>query len=124
MTTPTPTTELPRDTWRSYFDDFSRHLPALEAKVEVDGDDVGGQIIAENMLLTGLTYDDRDDVFVIGLAREGKEVFEHLVQRPQQILVTATDTLESVDVKDAEQRQTIVYLTPAPDLPDLDSESA
>jgi hypothetical protein len=119
MTSPTPTTELPRETWRAYFDNFSRHLPAMEATVEVDGKDLGAQIIAENMLLTGLTYDDKDDVFVIGLAREGEEVFEHLVERPQQIMVAAIDTLESVDVKDAEEHQTIVYLQMAPELPEL-----
>jgi hypothetical protein len=122
MTSSTPTTEIPRDTWRSYFDTFSRHLPALEATVEVDGKDVGAQVVAENMLLTGLTYDDRDDVFVIGLAGKGEEVFEHLVERPQQIFVAALEALESVEVKDAEERETIIYLHPAPELPPPDSQ--
>ncbi|HWF73327.1 MAG TPA: DUF5335 family protein [Solirubrobacteraceae bacterium] len=118
------TTEIPRRDWRTYFDNFSRHLPALEATVEVDGRDLGAQVIAENMLLTGLTYDDRDDVFVIGLAREGQEVMEHLVERPQQIMVAAIDILESVDVRDAEERQTIVSLRPAPELPaDADADA-
>jgi Family of unknown function (DUF5335) len=111
------TTDIPRGAWRSYFDDYSRHLPAVEATVEVDDPELGPQTIAEGLLLTGLTYDDRDDVFVIGLAREGQEVFEHMVERPQKILVAAIDELESVDVEDAERRRTIVNLQPAPELP-------
>ncbi|HWF25081.1 MAG TPA: DUF5335 family protein [Solirubrobacteraceae bacterium] len=122
MSTPTPTTEIPRDTWRPYFDDYSRHLPAVEATVEIDSRELGSQIVAEGLLLTGLSYDDRDDVFVIGLAREGEEVFEHLVEQPQKILVAATNELEALDIEDAEQRRTIVSLQQVPELPELDED--
>jgi hypothetical protein len=121
MSTPTPTTEIPRDTWRPYFDTYSRHLPAVEATVEVDSPQLGSQIVADG-LLTGLTYDDRDDVFVIGLARDGEEVFEHLVEQPQKILVTAIDDLEALDIEDAGQRRTIVSLQQVPELPALDED--
>jgi hypothetical protein len=118
FTSMTPATkEIPQGAWRSYFDDYSRHLPAIEATVEVNDPELGSQLVAEGLMLTGLTYDDRDDVFVIGLAREGEEVFEHLVEHPEKILVAGLDALESVDVQDAEQRQTIVSLQPAPELP-------
>jgi hypothetical protein len=117
MSTPTPTTEIPRDTWRPYFDEYSRHLPAVEATVEVDSPELGSQIVADGLLLTGLTYDDRDDVFVIGLARDGEEVFEHLVEQPQKILVATIDDLEALDIEDAERRRTIVSLQKVPELP-------
>jgi hypothetical protein len=122
MSTPTPTTEIPRDTWRQYFDDYSRHLPAVEATVEVDSPELGSQIVAHGLLLTGLTYDDRDDVFVIGLARDGEEVFEHLVEQPQKILVASIDDLEALDIEDAEERRTIVNLQQVPELPALDED--
>jgi hypothetical protein len=122
MSTPTPTTEIPRDTWRRYFDDYSRHLPAVEATVEVDSPELGSQIVADGLLLTGLTYDDRDDVFVIGLARDGEEVFEHLVEQPQKILVASIDDLEALDIEDAERRRTIVNLQQVPELPALDED--
>lgn len=114
------TTEIPRAAWRSYFDNYSRDLPALEATVEVNDPELGSQIVAEGLMLTGLTYDDRDDVFVIGLAREHEEVFEHLIDHPQKILIAAIEGIESFDVQDAERRQTIVNLQPAPGAPELE----
>jgi hypothetical protein len=114
------TTEIPRGAWRSYFDDYSKHLPALEATVEVEDPELGPQIIADGLVLTGLTYDDRDDVFVIGLERDGEEVFEHLVEHPEKIVVAGIDGLESIDVQDAERRQTIVSLQPPPELPPVE----
>jgi len=114
------TTEIPRGAWRSYFDNYSRHLPAQEATVEVDDPELGAQVVAERLLLTGLTYDDRDDVFVIGLAREGEEVFEHMVEHPQKIIVATIDGLASIDVEDAEQRKTTVNLEAVPELPELE----
>src|SRR5437016_14587697 len=57
--------QIPRSEWRQYFDDFSRNLPALAASIEVDGPETGAQIEAERGLLTGISYDDRDDIVVI-----------------------------------------------------------
>jgi hypothetical protein len=120
----TATTEIPREAWRTYFDAYSKRLPAVEATVEVDSRELGAQILAERLLLTGLTYDDRDDVFVIGLAREGhQEVFEHLVDQPRKILVAAIDELEALDIEDAEQRRTMVSLKLVPELPGPDEDS-
>jgi hypothetical protein len=112
------TTEIPRDAWRSYFDNYSRHLPAIDATVEVNDPELGSQIVAEGMRLTGLTYDHGNDIFVIGLAREGEEVFEHVVDHPQKILIASIDGVESIDVEDSERRHTIVSLEPELELPD------
>jgi hypothetical protein len=81
------TEELERAGWREYFDNLSRGLGAVEATVEVDGSDLGAQIEAENLVLTGISYDDRDDVVVVALAEPGRqrEDLEHLVYEPQRI---------------------------------------
>ena len=81
------TREIPRSEWRGYFDDFSRDLDELRATVEVDGAAVGAQIEAERPLLRGITYDDGDDIVVIGLDASGEsgEDLEHIVYKPQTI---------------------------------------
>ena len=116
------TLELPRDTWRSYFDDFSKTLVAAEATVEVDGQDLGAQILAERLVLTGVTYDNKDDIVVIGLDAPGgdPEDYEHIVSAPKRIFVAAGDGLEvetAIDIEDAEDHRTIVRVRPVPELP-------
>jgi uncharacterized protein DUF5335 len=118
-----PTTqEIPRDTWRPYFDELSKTLGTVEATVEVVGPDIGAQIEAERLVLTGLTYDDRDDVVVIGLDAPGDppEDLERMVEHPQKILVATGDTppIEmTIDIQDAQEHQTIIRVVRPPALP-------
>jgi hypothetical protein len=114
------TGELPRERWRTYFDDFSRGLATTQAAVEIDGPDLGAQVQSEGLLLNGITYDDRDDVLVIGLSPGGPaESLEHLVSSPQRIRVESSDGIlpSTIEVEDAEGQQTLVRLQPAPALP-------
>jgi hypothetical protein len=108
------TREIPRAEWRNYFDRFSREQPELLASVEVIGAEVGAQIEAERPRLTGITYDDKDDILVIGLDAPGglPEDLEHIVYEPQRIMVAEGDGETVYDVEDAERTQTLVRLEP------------
>ena len=119
---PPTTQEIPRDTWRTYFDELSKTLGTVEATVEVVGPDVGAQIEAERLVLTGLTYDDRDDVFVIGLDAPGgpPEDLERMVDHPRKILVATGESpplVMTIDIHDADEHQTIVRVVRPPALP-------
>ena len=113
--------EIPRGVWRQYFDDFSRNLPALLASVEVAGPETGAQVEVDHGVLTGITYDDRDDIVVIGLdAPPGgtREDVERTVSQPEQIYVAGDEGGEAVfDIEDAEGNKTLVRVEPAPALP-------
>jgi hypothetical protein len=116
------TQELPREAWRSYFDELSKILGAVEATVEITGPDVGDQIEADHLILTGITYDDRDDIVVIGLDAPGPppEDVERIVDDPQRILIaTGTEPPEEmvIDIEDAEQHKTLVRIERPPALP-------
>jgi hypothetical protein len=109
------TQELPRETWTPYFDELSKHLGTTEATIEVSGRDLGNQIAAERLVLTGITFDHKDDVLVIGLDAPGgdPEEYEHLVEHPQRILVApggVPGAELAIDVQDAEQHQHIIRL--------------
>jgi hypothetical protein len=109
-----PTTqELPRDRWRPYFDAFSKELGVVKATVEVDGRDIGAQVAGEGLVLTGMTYDDRDDALMIALDTPGGQVgeLEHMVDHPQTIFVAVGDDVGmAFDIADAEDHQTIIRL--------------
>jgi hypothetical protein len=109
------TREVPRAEWRGYFDDFSRELPDLMATVEVAGREIGVQVEAERPRLTGITYDDGDDIVVIGLDAPGglPEDLEHIVYHPQRIYVAEEDDVTIFDFEDSEEVQTLVRLEPA-----------
>jgi hypothetical protein len=116
----TTTQEIPRDAWRTYFDELSRTAGTVEATVEVAGRDLGAQIAAERLVLTGLSYDHKDDVVVVGVDAPGgtPEEYEHMVEHPQKVLVaTGPETGMAIDIEDAENHQTIIRLAFVPALP-------
>jgi hypothetical protein len=114
------TEELPRGSWRTYFDALSRRLGAVEATVEIDAGDLGAQIEADRLMLSGISYDDRDDVLVIALAVPGaaREDLEHMVQQPQRIVVDSAAAVlpSTIEVEDSEGQRTLVELRAAPEL--------
>ena len=116
------TYEIPREAWRSYFEALTDVLGAVEATVEVVGRDVGAQVADERQILTDMTYDDRDDVIVVGLDAPGStaERVEHLIEHPQQILVATGEPppLEvTYDIEDGEHHQWLIRLERPPALP-------
>ena len=114
------TQEIPRDDWRRYFDELAKRLPTVEVTVEVIGSDVGDQLIGQRLRLTGITYDNKDDVLVVGLDAPGgsPEELQHFVYNPQRIEVTENaDGSSVVEVEDAEDHKTIISYAPVPALP-------
>jgi hypothetical protein len=114
------TQEITRESWREYFDEFSKTIGTTEVTIEVAGRDIGAQIAAERLVLTGITYDSKDDLLVVGLDAPGgsPEEYEHMISGPQQIYVAATDDGETTfDVTDAEGHHHLIHIKRVPPLP-------
>jgi hypothetical protein len=110
------TQDIPRSQWRSYFDEFSRDLEPMRARVEIIGRTLGAQVQADRPLLAGISYDDRDDIIVIGLdpPEGGAEEFEHIVYQPHKVSVASGEGSKVVfDIEDAEGIRTLISLEPA-----------
>jgi hypothetical protein len=116
-----PTEQIPREAWTPYFDELSRTLGTVEATVEVTGRDIGDQIAADHLLLTGISFDHKDDVLVIGLDAPGggPEELQHLVEHPKSIAVTPGGTAAEMVIaaEDADDHLTLVTLERPPALP-------
>jgi hypothetical protein len=116
------TQEISRQAWRLYLDELTDLLGTVEATVEVVGHDVGAQVADERQILTDITYDDRDDVIIVGLDAPDSiaDRVEHLIEHPQQVLVATGEPppLElTLDIEDGEHHQWLIRLERPPALP-------
>src|ERR1700760_2725850 len=77
------TQEIPRQAWRSYFDELTEVLGTVEATVEVVGRDLGDQFADARQILTDITYDDHDDAIIVGLEAPDSEVerIEYVIEQ-------------------------------------------
>jgi len=109
-----PTQEIPKQQWRRYFDDLSRHMGTVEATVEVDDGDLGAQVQADRVVVTGISYDDADDVLMVALdvpgGRRGEA--ERLISEPRRVLVDGTFPSDqmAIAVDDADGHRTLVRM--------------
>jgi hypothetical protein len=86
----TTTRELASDTWSEYFDALSRELLHAPTSIEVVDPSGPGSVEARHLALHVLTYDRRDDVFEVAVAKGGPRlpgVLRHLVDHPTRVAV-------------------------------------
>jgi hypothetical protein len=114
--------ELPREAWHDFFELVTKEHESSDVTIEVLGLDLGDQLEAEKLPLAYLEYDQKDDVFSIGVGGRDSRypvVLDHMVNHPQTILVDAQipTLVMAVDVIDGDGQQTIVTLHRRPALP-------
>ncbi|MBU6418626.1 MAG: DUF5335 family protein [Proteobacteria bacterium] len=92
------TEQLDKSGWALYFDRFSRALSNTDAQVRVSSLQLGSQVEAEWLRLNGITYDKKDDIFVVALTG-----LEHIIHGPKQAYAESEDgAVRSVQIIDAE----------------------
>lgn len=108
-----PLTRIEKSQWQPFFDRVSAALGASSVEIDIVGPHLGSQTEARHVVLTGLSYDSKDDVFaVIG------EELEHNISHPRQIHVDhELDAVRSLEVVDAEGDHHILKLTDPLQLP-------
>jgi hypothetical protein len=82
--------ELSSETWAEYFDALGRELHHAPTSIEVGNPSGPASIEAEHVALKALTYDGRDDVFEVAVARGEPNlpgVLRHLVDHPARVAV-------------------------------------
>ena len=98
------TTEIRRNDWSEFFDRVSGALQGKQIEIEIDAPDIGAQLEARKLSLNGLTYDRKDDVFIVST-----EVVEHLVREPRQIFASGNeDAVDSLEITTADGSRHIV----------------
>jgi hypothetical protein len=99
--------KLEKAAWQPYFDRVSKLLGGTKrAEVEVVALNLGDQIEAEWLPLTGIVYDPKDDLIEVLL-----EDLDHLIYRPRQVFIDQEAVLlKSVEVIDESGVRQIIKL--------------
>jgi uncharacterized protein YjiK len=101
------TREIEKDHWQKFFDQVSRILQAKLIQIEVDGLELGAQIEVHNLSLNGLTYDRKDNAFIIST-----DEIDHVIRSPQQIFIAeGTQGMDSLKVHSDDGTEQIVSFT-------------
>ena len=101
------TREIEKDNWQSFFDQVSRILQGKLIQIEVDSLELGAQAELNKLSLNGLTYDKRDDAFIIST-----EEIEHVIHSPQQIFIAdGTEGINSLQVRSTDGTDQIISFT-------------
>ena len=102
---------IEKSNWEDYLNRVSKTLSASLVEVEVAGLDIGDQIEAEWVILSGLSYDPKDDLVTVDLLSKDDQNVEHLVHTPTELVVDEeTAGLTSLVVSDSEEHRTILKL--------------
>lgn len=100
------TRELPRQDWEVYFNFLSRASAAKTVQVEITGEDIGDQRDDSLLLLRGVSYDPKDDMFYVFT-----DPLKRLIPHPQKIYVDeAGATLAALQVIDRDGNASILIL--------------
>lgn len=112
--------EIPRDAWREQLDQFTREIGTAEAVIEVAGRELRDPTGYDRFALTGITYDDDDDVVVVGMDPPGPtEDYKHIIDAPQQITVATQEDGEiTFDVTAAGGHRHLIHVWRAVPLAD------
>ena len=98
------TRKIEKENWQSFFDQVSGTLQGKLIQIEVDSLELGAKIEADKLSLNGLTYDSKDDAFVIST-----DEIEHVIRSPQQIFVAdGAEGINSLNVRSADGTEQII----------------
>lgn len=109
------THEIDRGQWGRYFDKLSRQEMKHPVHIEVDGEDIGNEVLSRQMPLMGLTLERKGsaagDIDVV-VGRAGDQgIIDHRVPHAEHIYVQESDNgdLECIDIEDSDHNKTLVY---------------
>ena len=113
---------IPKSGWASFLNQVTKDHEGDDVTIEILGQDFGDQVQAERLPLAYISYDDADDVIVVGVGgRSGRYpvLLRHMVSHPAAVLADPLlpGLTRVLDIVDADGNQTLVHILPKPELP-------
>jgi hypothetical protein len=112
-------TEIPRNSWKEYFDGISRALDGWETSVAVLSDDIGAQALSSGLPFSGLTLDEKDGRIRVelnlGTSPENHQT--HTIEDPVRVSLEGDvmDRGSMLDIEDLSGSKTLIkFVQPYP----------
>jgi hypothetical protein len=106
------TKEIPRESWTSLLDGFSRRHEMIPVSVEVVGDDLGDQEEIRDHPLLGITADVRlqEEVISVIVRRDKMDHMTHIIDSPERVWLQedGAPAKEALEVESAGGLKTII----------------
>jgi hypothetical protein len=106
------TTEIPRERWVSFFDDFSKHHEGWIVTVEVIGADIGDQEEASGLPLIGVSADvkAREDRVVLTVGGRPDADVNRIIESPRRVWLKPPLSVadEAIEVESEDGTTTLV----------------
>ena len=111
------TNEIAKQEWKEFFDRLSRERLNWNAGVEVFKEDIGAQILADNLPLMGVTYEEKvsgETAVEIMLGDESGEAHQtHTILNPTGVAFLDDETTGggTLEIVDADGGKTLVKIS-------------
>ena len=110
------TKEIPREEWKTFFDELSREKQDWETTVEVMKDDLGAQVLSSGLPLVGFTIEEKDgrETIDFSVGTEAENHQTHSIENPSEIgFLSGDDGSQcSVSIKDESGTTTLIRMQP------------
>jgi len=98
---------IPKSDWTQYLNRIARSLEGLRAEIEVASLELGDQIAADHVPISGIFYDHKDDI--VGVILDG---LDHFIRHPEAIYVEdGVEGLSALAVIDRDGTNHLIKLT-------------
>ncbi|HEU5003353.1 MAG TPA: DUF5335 family protein [Actinomycetota bacterium] len=119
-----PTRQPVRQEWPTHFATITEDTAGTPVTIEIISPEFGTKIEADEMPLDSMTFDERDDTFIIAVnSRDGQEdALRHIVEHPWKITFDppAPMAVRTIDVEGPDGAHSLVTLHSRPALPEAD----
>lgn len=111
------TNEVSKQEWKQFFDQMSLERINWNARVEVIKEDIGAQVLANNLPLAGITFEEKtggNGAIEIMLGGEPGEAHQtHTIMNPTKVVLLDDETTGggTLEIEDAEGGKTLVEIS-------------
>ncbi len=104
------TTEIAKNKWKTYLDDFSRAKMNWETTVQVLNEETGAQILSDGMPFGGLTYETNAEgaAVALNLGSDPEQHQTHMIFDPKTIAFKDDEEGGTLDIEGASGTKTLI----------------
>ena len=111
------TNEIPKQTWKDFFDEMSRERHGWQTKFEVLKDDIGAQMLSEGLPLMGVMFEEKtndESAIEIMLGEESGAAHQtHAIFNPTKVAFLENDRTAggTLEIEDASGEKTLLEIS-------------